>query len=86
MVRVPMHPGVLELERGFWEDFDTDMKRISGQANVPYFNYTEYETYYETYDGSHLHSPSARAFTVDVANKIREYIQRRELAHYLLED
>ena len=83
LLRVPMHRGVLALEDQVWPSFDRQMDSIALLKSVPYLNYRDRTEEFETYDGSHLHSESAKAFSRDVARTIKDYIGQRAVVEYL---
>lgn len=85
-VRIPMHSGVLALEDGAWPEFDKVMDSIARSKGVPYFNYRDRTGEFETYDGSHLYSASARKFSKDVAQKVKAHIEQRELVQYFYKE
>jgi len=70
IIRLPMHEGVLRLEDSIWKDFDADMSHVASDFEVSYLNYARTGEKYQTYDGSHLHSASAKKFSRDVALEI----------------
>ncbi|THD69966.1 hypothetical protein E7Z59_06465 [Robertkochia marina] len=86
LVRVPMHEGVLALEDRVWSDFDKTIDSIAREKGVPYLNYRDRAYDFETYDGSHLHSESAKAFSKDVGTVIKNHIVQRELVQYSQEE
>ncbi|WP_224489102.1 hypothetical protein [Robertkochia flava] len=83
LVRIPMHRGVLALEDGVWPSFDREMDSIARLKHITYLNYRNRSEDFETYDGSHLHSESAKAFSRDVARAIRDQIEQRAVVEYL---
>lgn len=70
IIRLPIHQGVLELEDMVWKDFDIDMNQVASDYEVEYLNYARTGEKYQTYDGSHLYSASAKKFSRDVALEI----------------
>lgn len=87
MLRIPMHEGILALEDQVWGSFDREMDSIAKLKGVAYLNYRDKSDEFETYDGSHLYSESAKKFSKDVARKIKDHIEQRELVqYYYLED
>ncbi|TRZ44198.1 hypothetical protein [Robertkochia solimangrovi] len=74
ILRIPMHPGILALEDGVWPELDTQMEAISSEMNVPYLNYARTGETYQTYDGSHLYSQSAKKLCTEIARTISSNI------------
>ena len=86
LVRVPMHEGVLALEDQVWNNFDEVMDSIAREKGVRYLNYRSRTQDFETYDGSHLYSESAKAFSRDVGEAIKTHIEQPDqVQHYLTE-
>jgi len=63
LVRMPCDATFLDFENKYWSSFDTYMDSISKAYNLKYFKYATPNKTYITYDGSHLESKSAKAFT-----------------------
>jgi len=63
VVRMPAHPEVLALEDAYWPDFNAVMAELARSHEVDYLDYSGEEDTFPTYDGSHLLSESARAFS-----------------------
>lgn len=80
IVRIPMHPGVLDLEDQVWPEFDSIMTDMASEKGATYYNYRDAHATFETYDGSHLHSESAKAFSSHLGSQIRSHIEQQGLA------
>lgn len=63
LVRMPCDAVFLDFENKYWSSFDTYIDSISGAYSLKYFKYSKPNKTYITYDGSHLESKSAKAFT-----------------------
>lgn len=75
MVRMPIDAAVLELENKFWPQFDEEMEKIAREHKIPLLNYSAQAGHYKTYDGSHMVSESARAFTLTLCDDIAKYLE-----------
>lgn len=75
IVRMPADNDLIELENGFWPEFDGEMARIASKFEVPYINYTDEEMKYRTYDGAHLFGESAKEFTARMSKDIKDSLQ-----------
>ncbi|UII76138.1 hypothetical protein LV716_18015 [Flagellimonas sp. HMM57] len=70
LVRMPADSDIIELENQQWVNFDRTMDSIAQVKGITYLNYTLPSYSFSTYDGSHMHSSSAKAFTVVLAKDI----------------
>lgn len=78
VVRLPINPLVLGLENHWWKEFNTEMTLISAKNDVPYFDFSD-QMQFKTYDGSHLSSHDARAFSKRLAKEIQQYYRSPSL-------
>jgi hypothetical protein len=63
VIRMPIDPEVLVLEGRYWPDFNEVMGEMAASHGARFLDYSREGDAFETYDGSHLLSESARAFT-----------------------
>ncbi len=64
LVRMPIDQDMLELEKKFYENFDTDISDLAKENNVPFLNITkDIDKKFETYDGHHLDKYGGKDFT-----------------------
>lgn len=78
VVRMPSGNKIIALENDFWPNFSKQFDSIAKKNEVPFFDYSEAQTDYTTYDGSHLVSESAIRFTRVLANDIKRYIKENQ--------
>jgi len=79
LIRMPVDTEILEFETQSWPGFTAYINSISHEKKIPYFDYTQGPGTFATYDGSHLHGESAKAFTELLARDIVEH-RRKHLA------
>ncbi|MCF7568639.1 hypothetical protein L3X37_09705 [Sabulilitoribacter arenilitoris] len=77
LVRLPADADIIDFENSHWQSFNKEMDSISQNQNVAFFNYTMQNTNYQTYDGSHMVSESAKAFTKQLSSDIKEYLKEK---------
>ena len=73
LVRMPVDRDFLELEESFWPGFSEEMSAIARKFQVPFLDYSADGDQYWIYDGSHLLSPSAIAFTRTLCADIKSH-------------
>lgn len=72
VVRLPADADFIDFENSNWPTFNQKIDSIAKQHNVPFLNYTLQDTNYKTYDGSHMLSQSAKAFTKQLSLDIKK--------------
>lgn len=75
LIRMPFDKDFLELENKIWSNFNNDIQQIAEINNIPYFDYSQTNKEYKTYDGSHLFGESAKKFTKQLCDDIKNYPQ-----------
>jgi len=75
IVRLPMDDDILLLENKTWTNFNHVMDSIAKKEQVGYFDYTQKDLDFTTFDGSHLESFSAQNFTKLLSHDIKNYIK-----------
>ncbi|MDC9722466.1 MAG: hypothetical protein PSN34_06795 [Urechidicola sp.] len=73
VTRLPIDSSFLLLEDNFWPDFNERIEVISKRQQVPYLNFSTTGYLYNSYDGSHLYSESAKIFTKTLCDSIKIY-------------
>lgn len=71
LVRMPISNAILNIEAGFWTNFDADMKYICEKQGITYINYTQKPHPFVVFDGLHLDNPSGALFTKSLADSIK---------------
>ncbi|MFD1468561.1 hypothetical protein ACFQ48_10025 [Hymenobacter caeli] len=69
VVRLPVGPGLLQLEQAYQPGFDPLMRRTAADLSVPYLDYSAQP--YATTDGNHLQRAASTAFTQRLAEDLR---------------
>lgn len=73
IVRLPVSTDMLEEENKIYPGFNQFIEGIAQKYGAPYYDYSGSGADYVFYDGHHhLDGPSARAFTHNLAEKIRD--------------
>jgi len=70
LVRMPVDDEILDFETKGWKGFNAYIQGIALEKNIPYFDYTDGEAMFATYDGSHLYSETAKEFSGLLAKDI----------------
>lgn len=70
MVRLPIHPRMMEIENILLPDFDEKIKQVSGVTNIPYLNLTYLNESATFTDGNHLYKVSGVEITKKIGNWI----------------
>jgi hypothetical protein len=70
LVRLPVGPGLLQLEQQYQPDFDPLMRKMAAQAAVPYLDYSLLP--YATTDGNHLQRAASKAFSERLAKDLSQ--------------
>ncbi|MBR9853728.1 MAG: hypothetical protein GYB37_04005 [Algicola sp.] len=76
LVRMPADKEVFDFENSNSLNFDRSMDSIIKIHQIPYLDYSKNSSYFETYDGSHLHSGSAIQFSTQLAKDIGVHIKK----------
>ena len=79
LVRIPLDPGLAEVEAEYLPEFDTLMRTCAMRNDVPYLNYLSENELYQTTDGNHLYKESAKLFSQKLAadiKKLSEFVNR----------
>lgn len=77
IVRLPADADIIDFENSFWQTFNQEMDSIAKVYKIPYFNYTKQSNQYKTYDGSHLESVSAKAFSKQLSLDIKTHLSNK---------
>jgi len=78
LIRMPTDIEVLQIENGFWPAFEQDMDSLARAKQVVFLSYAEAAGEYQTYDGSHLVSSSAKAFTSRLCSDINTFFSENK--------
>lgn len=70
IVRLPVSPNIVALERVLRPGFDQDMESIARRQQVPYLNFTQTGWHYTSFDGVHLDEEGSAAFTTKLCDSI----------------
>jgi len=76
IIRMPADHDIITLENQHWTGFDSFIDSISAAKRTHYLNYSTSEHSFQTYDGSHLHSKSAKEFSRILANDIGNILSK----------
>lgn len=71
LVRIPISSELLQIEKRYWQDFNSQIGELASRHQIHYFDYSGDGENYDTYDGSHLFASSARKFTQRLCNDIK---------------
>lgn len=72
LVRLPIANEIEEIEDQFMPNFNDLMLSLSRKYNIPYYNFLEGDQIeYQTFDGNHLSIASSKAFSRELALKIK---------------
>lgn len=74
LVRLPVGPGLLQLEQAYQPGFDQLMRQTAADLSVPYLDYSARP--YATTDGNHLQRAASTAFSQRLAEDLRVIIYR----------
>lgn len=69
LVRMPIDKEILEIENKFWSHFDDEIKAISKNRKIDYFNFST--NIWSTYDGQHLDVYGSKKFTIKLSELIK---------------
>ncbi|MFD1613951.1 hypothetical protein [Gelatiniphilus marinus] len=78
MVRLPADADFIEFENSNWPTFNQEFDSIAKHYQVPFLNYTLQNTNYKTYDGSHMLSQSAKAYTKQLSTDIKKNLSKNK--------
>ncbi|WP_035567139.1 SGNH/GDSL hydrolase family protein [Hymenobacter sp. IS2118] len=70
VVRLPVGPGLLQLEQTYQPGFDQLMRRLAATSAVPYLDYSAQP--YATTDGNHLQKAASKAFSQQLAEDLKK--------------
>ncbi|GAB3320634.1 hypothetical protein GCM10027511_31090 [Hymenobacter humi] len=69
LVRLPVGPGLLQLEQTYQPGFDQLMRETASSSQVPYLDYSTQP--YATTDGNHLQQAASKAFSQQLARDLK---------------
>jgi len=72
LVRLPIHPLMMEMDQALMPDFNDKMERIVEQTGVEYLDLAEQNPDYTYIDGNHLHKESGKKVSEIIAKWILE--------------
>lgn len=72
LIRLPVHPGILNVENRFTPDFNQKMDSLVKNLNVKYLSFEKEGDKYIYTDGNHLHKSSAKKISKEIAEWILE--------------
>ncbi|WP_186755687.1 hypothetical protein [Echinicola salinicaeni] len=72
LVRMPLHPDILNIEEKVIYDFDFKMKQLSKEKNIPYKDFNNISDVYVFKDGLHLDPESGKNLSVEISKWIRK--------------
>ncbi len=70
LVRMPVDREILNFENQSWKEFNSYIRGVALEKNIPYFDYSQEGGKFATYDGSHLYSETAKEFSTQLAKDI----------------
>ena len=70
LVRLPVHPSVMEIEEGLMPDFNNRILEITNQTGTRYYDMSDFNSNFIYTDGSHLYKESAKTVSKAIANWI----------------
>ena len=73
-IRLPVSPGMAELEHERFPEFDEIMNGISKKHQRPYFNFISESGNYQTIDTHHLHQKESERITYRICDSISNYM------------
>ncbi|QLG46711.1 hypothetical protein [Costertonia aggregata] len=74
LVRMPTSEEVNEFENKKWEFFNVEIDSMAKKIDIKYLDYSD-NFMFNTYDGSHLVSESAKSFTGLLADDIKKHLE-----------
>ncbi len=72
LVRMPVHEDILEIEDQYCPHFNEIMQNFADEKDLVYYNYTGMGNNYKYTDGNHLIKFSAKAFSLLLAQDIKD--------------
>jgi hypothetical protein len=69
LVRLPIHPVVMEIENRYMPDFNKKMKEVI-EISDGYIDFTPKNSNYQYHDGNHLYKTSSNIVSLEIANWI----------------
>lgn len=72
LVRLPVHPLVMDIDQQLMPDFDQKIKLLSSQKNIPYLDMSPLNARFQYTDGSHIYKESSK----EVSALIGEWISK----------
>lgn len=73
IVRIPASKELMIIENQYSPEFNTLMKKISQQHQIPYFDFSEAAEKYQYTDGNHMYKESSKIFTQQIADSIKSF-------------
>lgn len=83
LIRIPEDKEFMDIENNFWPDFDIKMDSIANKHNLPFFNYSNFQDKFKTYDGLHFESRAAKQFTKMLSEDIHNYLKTKKHPNFL---
>ena len=74
LVRLPVGEAYLKYEDKLFPDFDSVIKDLTGDYNITYLNYSDYNSELSMHDGHHLFSNEAKLISERLAEDIKSKI------------
>lgn len=74
IVRMPLTPENLKLENEKWENFNYQFDSIAKVKNISFLDYSETSSEYNTYDGTHMVSESAKKFSKTLSDDVKSIL------------
>ena len=69
LLRMPCSPQLIDLEEGYWRNFDLAMDQVAQKHQIEYLNFS-HSTAFPTFDGSHLDRSTGTRFTKVLCDSI----------------
>lgn len=76
LVRMPADQEIISFENKHLPTFNTMVDSITQVHQVPYLDYSNSQTEFGTYDGSHLYSETAKEFSAVLAKDMLPYLNK----------
>lgn len=74
LVRLPVHPSMMDVDNTLITNFDELMLKISDSTDVPYINLSYMNETVIFTDGNHIHAESGDEVTAELAGKIKPWL------------
>lgn len=72
LVRLPVHPLMMQIESKQMPDFNDKIQKIAGETQVDYLDMTDLNSAFTYVDGNHLHKDSGKKVSEIIGNWIME--------------